>query len=44
MDEMVKRIPVFVVRGLGSAVPPEVRSETDIRYADALGDILEALR
>ena len=39
-----KRIPVFVVRGLGSAVPPEVESETDIRYADALGDILEALR
>lgn len=38
-----KRIPVFVLRGLGSAVPPEVETETDVRYFDSLGEIMDAL-
>ena len=38
-----KHIPVFVLKGLGSAVPPEVEAETDVRYVDTLREVLDAL-
>jgi len=38
-----KRIPVCVLRGLGSAVPPEIEAETDLRYFDSLEEIMAAL-
>jgi predicted Rossmann-fold nucleotide-binding protein len=38
-----KRVPVFVLKGLGSAVPPEVEAETDVRYLDSLSNIIAAL-
>lgn len=38
-----KRIPVCVLKGLGSAVPPEIEAETDVRYFDSLEEILAAL-
>lgn len=38
-----KRIPVYVLKGLCSAVPPEIEAETDIRYVDSVGEAVAAL-
>jgi hypothetical protein len=35
-----KRIPVCLIEGLGSRVPPEIESETDIRYVKAIEEAL----
>ncbi len=38
-----KRIPVYALRGLGSAVPPEIEAETDVRYVESLEEAIAAL-
>jgi predicted Rossmann-fold nucleotide-binding protein len=38
-----KRIPVYVLDGLGSAVPPEIGAETEIRRRGALSEIIAEL-
>ena len=43
LTKWTKRIPVYMLKGLGSAVPPEVEAETDVRYFDSLGEIMDAL-
>lgn len=39
----MKKIPVFVLRGLNSGIPPEIEAETDLRYFDSLDGIIAAL-
>ena len=38
-----KRIPVYVLKGLGSAVPAEIEAETDVRYVESIEDAVAAL-
>jgi hypothetical protein len=38
-----KRIPVYVLKGLGSAVPPEIEAETDVRYVESIEEAIAAL-
>jgi len=38
-----KRIPVYVVKGLISALPPEIEAETDIRYVESVEEAITAL-
>ncbi len=35
-----KKVPVFVLRGLGSRVPPEIEVETDVRYIDHISEAI----
>jgi len=39
----MKRIPVFVLKGLTSGIPPEIEAETDLRYVDSLDGVIAAL-
>lgn len=38
-----KRIPIYIIRNLFSAIPPEIAAETDLRYCDSVGDAVAAL-
>jgi predicted Rossmann-fold nucleotide-binding protein len=38
-----KRIPVYVLEGLGSALQPEIEAETDIRYVESIEEVIAAL-
>jgi predicted Rossmann-fold nucleotide-binding protein len=38
-----KKIPVFVLNGLGSRIPPEIEAETDVRYIDRPGEAIDIL-
>ncbi|MCX6340736.1 MAG: hypothetical protein NTX71_12620 [Candidatus Aureabacteria bacterium] len=39
----MKKIPVFVLRGLNSGIPPEIEAETDVRYVKNLDEVFRAL-
>ena len=38
-----KKIPVFILTGQGSRVPPEIEAETDVRYIDNLDELIAEL-
>jgi len=38
-----KQIPVYIIRGLSSAIPPEIAAETDLHYCDSVEEAVAAL-
>jgi hypothetical protein len=39
----MKKIPVYIIRGLSSAIPPEIAAETDLHYCDSVEEAVAAL-